>query len=103
MRICWRFDDGKETNCFTFGNPPFPLRPKPLEVASNPMPGFYPELLNDAMLLNTIHQAATGVSDEGVRKALETGIHSAVEAMQRRGGKHLASISLEDGAPAQNV
>ena len=59
--------------------------------------GVYPELVTDATVVNAIYYATKGVADKGVRDALQSGFHSAIQALQKRVGD-VASITLEEEA-----
>jgi hypothetical protein len=56
--------------------------------------GHYAKLFSDASIVQGIHLAAQNISDSGTRTALETGIASAVKAMEKRGGAGKVKITL---------
>ncbi len=62
-----------------------------------PGPVNIPYLIFDASILASVEEAASKLSDTGVREALMKGIVAAVEALQKRGG---ARISLETAGGA---
>jgi hypothetical protein len=96
MRICFRV--GKEEICYggpILQDPPpgqFPKGPK----QGVQTPGVYSELFADAAIIESIHAATKNISDDGVRHAVRDGINAAVQALKRRGGEHVASVTLED-------
>ena len=96
MRLCWIGNGGKRSNCVTLpgGGPPYPNQIGHPGIDESEL-GVYPNLISDAMSLNAIHEIAKGISDEKTRKALHSGIESAVHAIQERIGKDM-TISLED-------
>jgi hypothetical protein len=100
MRICWKYPDGKNGFCLNLpaygesGAIPIPDRRRIAQEKQEV--GIYPELLSDASVVNAVHSAVKGISDKGVREALQNGIHSALQALQKRGGGDQISITLED-------
>jgi|SRR5208282_5585254 hypothetical protein len=102
MKICWKYNNGKNGFCLNlpgYGGPgaiPVPHHRPAAEDRQEE--GVYPELLSDASIVDAMHSAVKSVSDKGVREALENGIQSALQALQKRGGKDLFSITLEDEA-----
>jgi hypothetical protein len=100
-KICFEGTPGKPGRCVTTGGgyPPYwpqpPHKPNP-QGGNVEEPGLYPEIFVDASIVNAIHHATKSVSDKGTRHALQSGIESAVKALQKRGGKEVSSITLED-------
>lgn len=100
MKICWKYNNGKNGFCLIL--PGY----AGLGVLSNRRPstesqqevGVYPELLGDASVIDAMHSALKNVSDNSVREALESGIQSAVQALHKRAGKDVFSISFEEEA-----
>jgi hypothetical protein len=59
----------------------------------------YPQLLLDATAVATLEEAARGVSDPGVRAALQGGVDEAVKALQKRAGSFITiKLGLPPGA-----
>lgn len=90
MQICFRL--GGVEHCYeipVIEVPIVPFRP-------GPGPVNYPQLIRDATILASFQAAAKHVSDAGVREAVYSGINTAVEALQKRGGAHVA-VFAEDG------
>jgi hypothetical protein len=96
--VCHRDNDGKLTNCITFGRggPVFHPSGRQQEI------GIYPELFTDASVVNTIHLAAESIADDGVRAALQNGIRAAYDALQKRAGEKM-SVKLDDHAAGQSA
>jgi hypothetical protein len=53
-----------------------------------PDPRGYTQLFQDASLIASLQASLSHVSDEGVRGALQEGIHTATRALQTRAGEH---------------
>jgi hypothetical protein len=90
MIICFKL--GGQEHCYDIPVIEIPLGPH----RPGPGPVNYPQLLRDATILASLQAAAQHVSDAGVRDAVHSGIKTAVEALQRRGGAHISAFS-EDG------
>ena len=58
--------------------------------------GHYPKLFSDASIVQGVHAVTQNISDSGTRAALESGIASAVKAMEKRGGAGKVKITLGD-------
>ncbi len=56
--------------------------------------GHYTNLFSDASIVGAIHQATKDISDSGTRAALESGIASAVQQMEKRGGERQIKVTL---------
>ena len=98
MRICWLTPQGKKENCITIpgGPPPYPNETRiAVREEGEQASGVYSNLFADAWAVNAIHHIAKSVSDESTRKALHSGVESAVHALQQRIGDD-ATISLGD-------
>ncbi len=100
MTICWKFNDGRNGFCLRL--PPYggigshPIRThRSLAAADKQGPGVYPDPLADAALIDAMHAASTNASDKAVRDALQHGIQTAVQALQKRVGTEV-SITLDD-------
>jgi len=83
MRICITI--GGQTHCYYVPELDIPFRIH----WPGPGPVNYPQLLQDAVIVATLHTAASKVSDEGVRSALLGGMAAATQALQRRAGAHV--------------
>jgi hypothetical protein len=59
----------------------------------HPDPGPYRELVQDATILASVNEAAKHISDEGVRRALQSGIAASMKGMQDKAGGDI-KISL---------
>ena len=102
MQICRLNPDGSKTDClnlphqppYGFGNHYGPAS-RERTVAKSHSPGHYPELLNDAMIINAVNDAANSASDEGVREALRRGVQAAIDAIQEHSGNKY-KISLDE-------
>ncbi len=53
----------------------------------HPDPGPYRDLLQDAILVNSIQGAVKNISDIAVRNALQHGVGAAIGALQKRAGE----------------
>jgi hypothetical protein len=99
LKLCIEGLPGKIGRCITIGGPPKTIPPPPAhhvkQQDESREPGLYPEIITDLSIVDSIHSAAEGVTDEGTREALLSGIESAVKALQKRGGKDIASIAFE--------
>ena len=56
--------------------------------------GHYTNLFLDASIMSSIRAATQYISDSGTRAALESGIASAVKAMEKRGAADKIKITL---------
>jgi hypothetical protein len=72
--------------------------PQPHNISLSP--GDYPQLLLDASTVASLEQATKGVSDDGVRTALQSGIDAAVKALQKRAGNN---VTVKQGTSATNI
>lgn len=89
MRICFKI--GPVEHCYNI-----PVIEYPIQIIKvGPGPVNFPQLLHDATLVASISAAIAKVSDQGVQKALQSGVASAVQALQKRGGAHITNVSLE--------
>jgi hypothetical protein len=96
-KICLEGLPGKIGRCINTGPQwPPPLKLPPQHGAAIGEPGLYAEIFVDASILNSIHTATKTITDKGTRDALATGIESALEALRKRAGKEVASITLDD-------
>jgi len=99
-KICFEGTPGKLGRCVTTGPtwpPPLPLPHKPIpkgDVVEEP--GLYPEIIVDASIVNAIHHVTARVTDKGTRLALERGVESALDALRKRAGKEVSSITLDE-------
>ena len=82
MEICISF--GGMRQCFFVPVLRVPWVPHP-----GPGPVNYPAFLSDAMTLATLHEFANNVVDGKVKGALQTGIQTAVRAMQEHIGQEV--------------
>jgi hypothetical protein len=89
MRICFKF--GYLEHCYDI---PIVELPIPFHIP-DPGPVNYPAFLHDATVLATVNAAIRKISDPGVQEALRGGVNSAVQALQKRGGAHVGSVSLK--------
>ena len=58
--------------------------------------GEYADLFADAAVVQSLHLAIRHISDSGTRAELESGIASAVKAMEKRGAAQKVEIKLGD-------
>ena len=89
MVICFKI--GGVVHCYDIPiiELPFPVyRP-------GPGPVNYPAFLHDATVIAGINAAVAKISDHGLQEALLTGVKSAVQALQKRGGAHIESVRLK--------
>jgi hypothetical protein len=89
MRICFKF--GNIEHCYDIPIIELPF----LFHMPGPGPVNYPAFLHDATILATVNAAIRKISDPGVQEALHAGVNSAVQALQKRGGAHVGSVSLK--------
>jgi hypothetical protein len=100
MTICWKYNDGRNGFCLKLppyggiGSHTIPTR-RSFAAADKQEPAIYPDLLADAALIDAMHAASTNVSDKGVRDALQHGVQTTVQALQKRVGNEV-SITLDD-------
>jgi len=88
MRICFKI--GGVVHCYDI---PIIELPFPIHIPG-PGPVNYPAFLHDATVLAAINAAVAKISDHGVHEALQAGVKSAVQALQKRGGAHVESVNL---------
>ena len=88
MIICFRF--GGVEHCYDIPIIEFPFPPH----RPGPGPVNYPAFLHDATVLAAVNAAVAKVSDKGVQEALRAGLNSAVQALKKRGGEQVGSVSL---------
>jgi hypothetical protein len=60
----------------------------------HPDPEHYVGLITDATILATVHEAAKHLTDETVRRSLESGVAASIKSMQAKAGEDF-TISLE--------
>jgi hypothetical protein len=88
--MCW------PTGSLGFGLGAFPE----LELEQSKTPeegtGHYAHLFSDASIVHSIRVATQYITDSGTRAALESGIASAVKAMEKRGAADKIKITLGD-------
>lgn len=86
--------------CWPTGSLGFGLGGFPEYLAKSDAPeestGHYAHLFSDASIVNSIRAASQHISDSGTRAALESGIASAVKAMEKRGAGDKVKITLGD-------
>jgi hypothetical protein len=92
MWICLKLPHGQQ-KCFWI-----PIYYEIPKFPKFPDPGPYHEFLVDASILATINEATKHIGDQGVRRALESGVAASLKGMQARAGEDF-SVSLE--APRQ--
>jgi hypothetical protein len=88
-----------EEGCWEFPSPwPFGSHDLALDVPDikEENTAHYKKLFSDASIVQGIHQATRHISDSGTRAALESGIASAVKAMEKRGAAKKVKITLSD-------
>jgi hypothetical protein len=106
IRICHRDNDGKQVNCVNVGTAGGPVwsaqnRPDPPSRIAQ-VPGVYPELYTDASTVNTISHFTQTIADKGVRDSIQSGIDSAVKALQKRAGENV-TIAVEEEAVGKSA
>jgi hypothetical protein len=83
MKICFRI--GKIEHCYTL-----PILEIPVTWhIPGPGPVNYPQFIEDAVLLASVQALASKASDGGIRKALQAGFDTAIQALQKRAGEHV--------------
>jgi len=87
MRICFRF--GGAEHCYEI-----PIFEIPIPIPHVVPPVNYPTFLYDATVLASVNAAVAKISDKGVQEALRGGLNSAVQALKKRGGEHVGSVTL---------
>ena len=92
MEICFYING--QRHCYYI-----PIYVYPIRIIKGPGPVNYQWLVADASLIASMHEAAKNIGDEGVRSALQSGIQSAVQAMQKRAGEGV-SINLSQSERA---
>ena len=90
MVICLHV--GGVKHCYDIVEILYPIAP----YRPGPGPVNYPQLFRDATLVASLSSAVSEISDEGVKEALTTGYHAAVDALRKRAGAHV-TISVEQG------
>jgi hypothetical protein len=87
-----------EEGCWEFPSWPFGSHDFAVEVPNikEEGTGHYRNLFSDAAIVQGIHEATRHISDSGTRAALESGIASAVKAMEKRGAAKKVKITLGD-------
>lgn len=95
--ICYVGLPGKLGRCVsTPPNPIHPVRPKPKPDQGAGESGLYQQHIVDVTILDSIHSAAKGITDDGARAAIESGVQSAVAAVKKRAGGEIEGITLGD-------
>jgi hypothetical protein len=92
MEICFYINGHR--HCYYI-----PIYVYPVKVVKGPGPVNYQWLVADASLVASVSEAVKNIGDEGVRSALQSGINSAVQAMQKRAGEGV-TINLSQGERA---
>jgi hypothetical protein len=95
-KICFVGLPGKIGRCVTVPPGSGPGKPVPPPKGRLADEG-YSNLFVDTSIVDSIHEATKGISDDGARGALENGVRVAVDAIQRRaGGDKEVIITLSD-------
>jgi len=89
MRVCFKFRNFE--HCYDI---PVIELPIPFHIPG-PGPVNYPAFLHDATVLAAVNAAIRKISDPAVQEALHAGVNAAVQALQKRGGAHVGSVSLK--------
>jgi hypothetical protein len=84
---CWEFPS------WPFGPHDFAIEAPDIQKEAA---GPYTNLFSDAAIVQGIHQVTRYISDSGTRAALESGVASAVKAMEKRGAAKKVKIKLGD-------
>jgi hypothetical protein len=84
MRICFKI--GNIEHCYNIPFVEIPIR----IIKIGPGPVNYPAFIHDATVLASIEGALEKVSDREVGQALRSGLGSAIQALQKRAGAHVA-------------
>jgi hypothetical protein len=94
--ICMEGLPGKIGRCVTF--PQWPIGGgKPIPPPKGRNAEAYGNLFVDVSIVDAVHEAAKSISDDEARTALQSGIHAAVSAIQKRaGGEKAVVITLSD-------
>jgi hypothetical protein len=92
MEICITI--GGTRHCFWI-----PIYEYPVIIRKGPGPVNYEALVQDATLVATIYSAANKVSDAKAKAALQSGVESAVKAMQAHAG---AGVEIHAPAPSRD-
>jgi hypothetical protein len=66
-----------------------------LQWGTGPGPQNYPYLIQDAIVLVSVQKAVTNISDANVRGAVEKGIATAFDAMQKHAGEDVRVGGLD--------
>jgi hypothetical protein len=88
MWICLKLPNGKK-KCFWI-----PIYYEIPKLPKHPDPGPYDEMVFDATILATIHEAAKHIADKGLRHSLESGVAAGLKSIQARAGEEF-SMSFE--------
>ena len=94
--ICYPGLPGKVGRCVSTPTPIHPIWPKPKPGPGPEGAGLYQQHIVDVTIIDSINNAAKGITDNETRTAIENGVQSAIAAVKKRAGGEIESITLGD-------